>query len=383
MTDRTTAEVDRTMSEVDRTEVAAVIVVCAELSPINVGSPLGSVAQNTATTAPAPSTIFRLRTLIHPTVKSLSPGGATLKLQYATMSGTCDNSFTGETYADVTASTTIAYADNTNAADGSLLTANANDPTHSSDTKVLQEYNELNNTGIINAIAPGQDGLWDFALKDNGGTPGASYCFRLVKSTGAVLDTYSYIPEITISSSGTLSIEFVNASDVTVVTPVFSFNEIIYSDLAQTPTSTFGDSTRKLRVFNSLATNGWSVNIAATAGTTALWDRTDNLAKYDFNDSGANGTDSGIDADLLGGRLTVNPAAGTIASSCSLTGMSLGSSASFTEGTVDSVTLMSATSAAALSCNYDLTGVSLSQIIGASQAQGAYTIDMTVTVVAL
>lgn len=119
------------------------------------------------------------------------------------MVGTCYTSFTGETYADVTASTAIGYADNALALDGRSLIANTNDPAHGSDTKVLQEYNELNNVTVPKFLPVSQDGLWDFALKDYTAPDDTSYCFRLVKSTSALLDTYSYIPQITTIASPT------------------------------------------------------------------------------------------------------------------------------------------------------------------------------------
>ena len=195
--DRTITEVNRTVTEVDRTGFATITVVCPPTGVgVGVGSPLNSVAQNTATTALAEQQIFRLRTTLHVSVSS-ARSGHIFKLQYATMSGSCDTTFSGESYSDVTTSTPIAYANNSTAADGQGLIANANDPTHNSDIKVLQEYNESNNTNVINAIAVGQDGLWDFALKDNGAPANTSYCFRMVSSTGSLLDSYTVIPQIT------------------------------------------------------------------------------------------------------------------------------------------------------------------------------------------
>jgi hypothetical protein len=144
-----------------------------------------------------------------------------------------------------------------------------------------------------------------------------------------------------------------------------------------------GSSSQKLRIFNDVATNGWSASIAATAGPTALWDRTDHLAKYDFNDA-SGGVDGG-DSDSLGGALTLFPNNGTLTSpfGCSTSGISLGSTASFNEGTLNSITLMNANSSAAMGCAYDLTGIGLSQAVPAAQATGTYTLDMTITVVAL
>ncbi|MGB4823571.1 MAG: SBBP repeat-containing protein, partial [Leuconostoc mesenteroides] len=183
--DRTTSSVDRTMTEVDRTGVAVI----TDNIGMDVGASLGGVAQNTAATAPVAGAIFRLRTQVHVADNRAESGSATFKLQYAAMSGTCDVGFSGETYADVTTSTPIAYANNTLARDGQLLLPNANDPTHSGHTNVFQEYNETNNTTIVNNIPIGQDGVWDFALKDNAAPSNTSYCFRLVKSDNSLLNT--------------------------------------------------------------------------------------------------------------------------------------------------------------------------------------------------
>jgi len=46
-----------------------------------------------------------------------------------------------------------------------------------------------------------KDGLWDFPLVDHSAAAGSSYCFRVLKSDGTVVDTYSVIPEITTSAS--------------------------------------------------------------------------------------------------------------------------------------------------------------------------------------
>ena len=197
--DRTTSETDRTVTEVDRTGIATITLVCDGTPAIDVDSPLGGVAQNTSAIAPEAQQIFRLRLLLHVSAGS-ALGGHAFKLQYASMSGACDTSFTGETYADVTTVSTIAYADNTNAVEGQSLVANANDPTHTGHTKIAQEYNESNNTISKNTVAPGQDGLWDFALKDNGAPAGENYCFRIVRSDNSFLSTYSFIPQIAIAS---------------------------------------------------------------------------------------------------------------------------------------------------------------------------------------
>ncbi|MFH1046826.1 MAG: LamG domain-containing protein, partial [Patescibacteria group bacterium] len=128
--------------------------------------------------------------------------GATFKLQYAAKSGTCDTSFAGESFADVTAATPIAYYDNSTPVDGAAITANINDPTRPARPIVAQTYEEGNNFSNISSVAVGSTGLWDFSLVDNDGNTDAEYCFRVVRFNGAPLASYSVVPEVTTVSSG-------------------------------------------------------------------------------------------------------------------------------------------------------------------------------------
>ncbi|HCP08740.1 MAG TPA: hypothetical protein DIT25_03020, partial [Candidatus Moranbacteria bacterium] len=95
-----------------------------------------------------------------------------------------------------------------------------------------------------------------------------------------------------------------------------------------------------------------------------------------------NGYTDGADADSVGGQMTINPAAGTLAgvSGCSTSNVSKGGSNSFSEGTVNSIDILSATSGASAFCRWDLTGVSLTQKIPAAQPAGSYSIDMVLTI---
>lgn len=164
----------------------------------DVGSALA--AQDTAATAPAQGTPFRLRTLLHGGTTQLGLRSHALKLQVAVRSGSCDAGFVGETYADVSPSSgAIRYYNNATPADGAALTANANDPAHGADTIVNQTYEEANHLTMAQAAIPaGQDGKWDFALvEDASASASDSYCFRLIQYDGTVLDTYSVMPELT------------------------------------------------------------------------------------------------------------------------------------------------------------------------------------------
>ncbi|MDX1766031.1 MAG: hypothetical protein R3313_03705, partial [Candidatus Saccharimonadales bacterium] len=163
----------------------------------DVGSTLA--AQDTAANAPKQSVAFRLRFLLHVGNADRGLNGSNLKLQFSQKSGSCDTSFIGETYNDVSpTSGAIRYYNNATPADGANLTSNTNDPTHSSHTVEDQTYEESNDfTNSVTAIQTGEDGMWDVALVDNSATASTSYCFRVVYSTGALLDTYTVIPEIT------------------------------------------------------------------------------------------------------------------------------------------------------------------------------------------
>lgn len=165
----------------------------------NVGSALA--AQDTAATLASAGDAFRLRMLLH-IDEGADQSGHTFKLQFAAKSGTCDTSFSGESYTDVTSGTAIAFNDNATPSDGAALTANGSDPTHSGHTVVNQTYEEANNLTNSQAYVPdNQDAKWDFALIDNGAPADTAYCFRIVESDGTVLNTYSVIPEVVTASA--------------------------------------------------------------------------------------------------------------------------------------------------------------------------------------
>ncbi len=193
----------------------------------DVGSALAS--QNTGATLFAAGDSFRLRVLINSINQFLSRGEY-LKLQFAEKSGTCDTGFSGETYVDVTGATDIAFNDNATPANGATLTANANDPTYSGATVVNQTYVESNNfTNSVAAILSSQAGKWDFSLIDNGASSDTSYCFRVVKSDGSLLDDYSNIPEITTAAGGGAPTLSFSISDNSIGFGTISFSGASYA----------------------------------------------------------------------------------------------------------------------------------------------------------
>ena len=170
----------------------------------DVGSALA--IQDSSATLTSSGQAFRLRMLLHIGTTKLNLNGQGFKLQFAERSVACDTGFSGETYADVTGSTVIAFNTANSPADGDNLTANVNDPTHGGDTVVNQDYEEANNfTNTVAAIPSGQDGKWDFSLKDNSAPGSTSYCFRVRKSDDTDVNTYSVIPEIATFQAATVS----------------------------------------------------------------------------------------------------------------------------------------------------------------------------------
>ncbi len=166
----------------------------------DVGSSLGGL--NTEAVLSATGEAFRLRMLMHVGNDQLSQNGEDFKLQFVDKNGgTCaapGGAGTPSSYTDVTSSTIIGYKNNLTPIDGSVLTSNINDPTHGGHIVVSQTYEEENNfSNTQSAILNGQEGEWDFSLYDNNAAASTDYCFRIVKSDGTTLNTYSVYPQIT------------------------------------------------------------------------------------------------------------------------------------------------------------------------------------------
>ena len=183
-------------------------------------------------------------------------------------------------------------------------------------------------------------------------------------------------------SDGAQSVDVVDSNGDAVSSPSVTFGGLTFSFSSQTATGTLGAASQKIRVYNPTSDDTWTVSVAATSGATAVWTAGGNT--YDFNDSNTDGTDDS-DTDSKGGRLTVDPSVGTLAavSPCSsTTNVSKGSSSSFREiaAAVSSITLLTGASGSSTYCRWDLTGISLSQVVPAVQVSGTYTLSFTITV---
>ena len=192
-------------------------------------------------------------------------------------------------------------------------------------------------------------------------------------------------------NSGTLTTDIMDASRVTVASPSVSMTAKNFSFDCQAggsaSTGTFGSNTQRIYVSNGdAADNGWTLTIGATSGATARW-QSGASQFIDFNDptgSTAGCTDGG-DADSTPGQMTLDPSAGTLTAdcgSCATTNVSKGSSASFNQGTTDSVTILNAAASSDDIWRGYLTGAGVSQTIPAETPANSYTIDLTLTATA-
>lgn len=188
---------------------------------------------------------------------------------------------------------------------------------------------------------------------------------------------------------GTLSVDVVTSSYVTVGSPSVTMGAVTagFTCLSggSAASGTLGAAEQMIYVQNPDAADaGWDVTIAATAGRTTTWsDGGTNI--YDFNDPTTSGCADGGDGDTKGGQMTIDASVGTAAYgqySDNTTGISKGSSASFNEGTTDSITIFTGAAGSDDIGDWKLTGVSVKQTIPASQTPASYSLGMTLTVTA-
>ena len=171
-------------------------------------------------------------------------------------------------------------------------------------------------------------------------------------------------------SGGILNVDIVDAGGTTVANPSVTMDSVDSTLNKQISNGTLGVTSEKIRLSNSTTTPTWTTTIAATNGASAVWSSTGS-ATMDYN-STVGGT----------GSLAVKPSGATIVAvnNGNTTGVSKGTDTAFGAGT-GSITLYSANGTAAVSEQYDLTNVVLSQEVPLSQAAASYTINMTLTAI--
>lgn len=169
--------------------------------------PAGStdLGENSAVTAndlpPASGERLRLRMSLQVGSTTLPVSTESFKLQYGVVSSTCA-AITSWSDTGGVASSTIWRGFNGTPSDGTSLSGNP--PTGGdlllSVSDRAGSYEEENPTGSNPfSVAVGEDVEYDWALEDNGAAASTTYCFRMVKSDGTALDTYSFYPSVTTS----------------------------------------------------------------------------------------------------------------------------------------------------------------------------------------
>lgn len=201
----------------------------------------------------------------------------------------------------------------------------------------------------------------------------SSFTSQINTATGWAFSFFKFL-----QSTSALGIDIVNANNITVANPKVTFPTKTFSFANITSATKLGTSAEKIQITAGQST-AWAVSIAASGGPTTGWSNGSGI-KYDYNDTGA--MDSITDTDTLGGKLTINPSTAVITAleGCTNTGLSLGKSSVFLEDKTNSITLISSTGSAS-ACRWDLTGISMSQIIPSNVIAGIYTLNLTISII--
>ena len=195
----------------------------------------------------------------------------------------------------------------------------------------------------------------------------------LVAVPGAVFAATTANSQLTQQiNAGVLSTSIRDASGVVVGSPSFAMSAVSVSTALQTSTGTFGTNSQRITADNPGASNsGFTLTLASTNGVSSTW--VDGAKTYPYNA-----------ATAASGQLTINPSVATLTptSPATSTGITLGSSATYVSGTVNTITLLNAAAGSDDIWNGYITGVGVSQTIPAFTAAGNYTLDMTQTITA-
>ena len=174
-------------------------------------------------------------------------------------------------------------------------------------------------------------------------------------------------------SAGNLTVEVRNSSGSkdTIDAPDFDLGDKTVSNAGQTFASPIPGSGQEIFISNlDAADGGWNLAIAPTTGVSARWQLEDADSTVTVNDS-------------VTGLMTIDPGGGTLTpaciTGCSISNITLGTSASFS-ATVSSVTLLTAADAADDIGTYTLTGVNVSQTVPGNLEPGDYSLGMTLTI---
>ena len=173
------------------------------------------------------------------------------------------------------------------------------------------------------------------------------------------------------------SVDVIDGSDASIGSPEFSFPQTEFG--SQESTGIIGNDMATVFVNNETSHPAWTLSIKAS-DSDEVWEGSSH--SFDFNDPDGR-TDSG-DADTVGGQLTINPANLTItpSSGCSVTGLTRGTSTSFSEGATDSIVLLSSGATADADCSWELRGINMEQVLPENQSADEYSLDLILTIIA-
>lgn len=186
------------------------------------------------------------------------------------------------------------------------------------------------------------------------------------------------------SYTNPLITQYVDGIGNALTNPTFSMNPIAASLICTTSTGTIGSSSKKIRLYNNSSNNNtWVAAIAPTNGAGATWS---GPQTFDFNDGGGSpaGCGIGADGDNYAGQLQLDPSSETITpkSGCTTNGLTKGTAAKFSDGTINSITILTAGATSDMSCYFDITGIGASQTIPPETLPGSYSLNLTVTLIA-
>ena len=337
----------------------------------------GQLGNNSTTGSRTPAAIAPVKTMDNTTVP---PGNMKLRAQYAKKTAASCSAVPSGDWQNITTNSSLRYAATGPAhqtaisaiSDNPELPANSHNYAHQSIVRPTTD-SSLTFTNY-QGIEPGQTGLWDLVLADNGLEQNTSYCVRVVTDTAAApgtsVDTYTVYPEFK-TPTGSLDIRFVNnTTNATIANPTIDFTSTATQSSVARTTANLTEAatgTRHLEIKNTLPT-GWSVTLSATAGSNARW--SSGTDDYAFNGTEANG------------RLSVlfnNTVITRISGSTACVSATKGQNGVFTA--TNTVKIASAAGGAA-GCTYRIADIGLQQTIPVYQKPGTYTLPMTLTAVA-
>jgi len=198
--------------------------------------------------------------------------------------------------------------------------------------------------------------------------------FFLIIGFELSFDTYaSNETNLNISiQEGTLSVDIVDSNGNSVPNPLIVMNSQIAKFDILDSAGVFGTEEERIRLSNPTSTTAWTTTIAATDGPTAMWIGTGSITHtFDYNSP-----------MYSSGTLTIDPSRALIipVHKDSTDGISAGSLTRFAEGTIDSITLFSSTTAPTFE-EYDFWNADVMQQIPPAQAADTYIINMTLTAI--